>query len=411
MSQANEGREFEKQVRAVARAIWRAPGEGAPITIDGRERDCIFFGEDLIHYIECTIARSPQKVRDDARKMVSFRERQMRTGKLVKLWIVTMHEPGADQRDEAKKNGIEIMSLVQFQRHIFDADHYIQARLNYPFGSATDPGDDSSDLRRVTYQPTAIRNSQGKSMDVKSLVEMLRTEGQIICVAGDYGVGKSLLVREVFQRAVSDFRQTRSLPVPIAINLRDHWGQDDPHEVLHRHATKLGLQTKDQLVRAFNAGHLLLLLDGFDEITAKPVALRQDLKAIRHYATRVIREFINHSRGRTGVLITGREQFFDSQVERLTALGLRTNDTLATLAEFSDEEAQEFLGRHGVGGRLPPWLPRRPLLLASLVARGVLSNLIDGKIGGLGEADNRDLRKGSSNPQAAIGRSYYPSAP
>jgi len=47
----SEGPDFENEVRTIGRALWPGtPGCGAAEVIQGRERDCIFHEEFVIHY-------------------------------------------------------------------------------------------------------------------------------------------------------------------------------------------------------------------------------------------------------------------------------------------------------------------------------------------------------------------------
>ena len=86
MSMWRNGFELEDEVRRIARALWGTQdGDDSAQMIDGRERDCIFETEELTHYIECTRKRELAKVRDDAKKMVKYREMQAKHGQLVKL--------------------------------------------------------------------------------------------------------------------------------------------------------------------------------------------------------------------------------------------------------------------------------------------------------------------------------------
>ena len=121
------------------------------------------------------------------------------------------------------------------------------------------------------------------------------------------------------------------------INLRDHYGQDDPAEILHRHAKSVGFGTPHHLVRAWRAGYVHLLLDGFDEITALYIQGQwRRLKDNRYRAMAGIRRLIQeHPRSlgsastqfasRAGLLVAGRAHFFDNPSERRRALGLPTD--------------------------------------------------------------------------------------
>jgi hypothetical protein len=64
---------------------------------------------------------------------------------------------------------------------------------------------------------------------------------------------------------------------PVYINLREHFGQSDPCEVLERHARNVGFERVGHLVRAWRAGYVHLILDGFDELTGlkRPRALEE----------------------------------------------------------------------------------------------------------------------------------------
>ncbi|HEY4363575.1 MAG TPA: hypothetical protein VGN17_21595 [Bryobacteraceae bacterium] len=359
--------------------LWQVkPGDGAPMMIDGRERDCLFFDEFVTHYIECTISRTLDKVRSDASKMVQYRTNRAKKGGLVKLWIITREEPTADQNTEARRSNIEILSLAEFQRRVFDAATYLEARRIYPFGSATNPENDSTDVTKVRYQNTAIhKEPAAMKASVRDVAGMLTSQG-VVALLGDYGMGKSLTIREVFLLMRQEHLKRRDTPIPVVINLRDHWGQDDPYEVLERHAKRVGIGAEsDRLIKAFNTGRLTIILDGFDETSTKPWSSRTELKEIRIEAVTVVRNFVDLCRGkRTGVLLAGREHFFDSRKELLGALGLRAGDTILGIGEFSDEEAREFLQVYGFGSELPSWLPRRPLLLASLASQGFLDSLV-----------------------------------
>lgn len=369
------GFEFEAEVRRVARALWAAdPGQGASEIIENKERDCIFEQEDLVHYLEVTTERTLSKVRDDSDKMVSYREKEARKGRFVKLWIVTKYEPTADQKTHCKPLRIDILSLKEFRRRVFDGVTYLELRQHCAFGSATDPRTDSQDISSVRYQPTAIRiKGEKRTVSIEDISDALLNK-RIVVLLGDYGMGKSITIREIYNKLRKCYLKENDGPVPVAINLREYWGRDRPSEVLDRHARTVGLDNGLKLVRGFNAGRLSVLLDGFDETSAIPWSVRsiEKLRDVRRGAVAVIRNFVQECRGKTGLLIAGREHFFDSFEELSSSMGLQATDLVVSLDEFSDEEASAFLGNSELNARLPDWLPRRPLLLASFAAKGLL---------------------------------------
>lgn len=381
MSMWTNGHEFEDEVRRVARALWsRLDGDGGALMVEGRERDCVFETEDLTHYIECTRLRTLEKVQSDAKKMVKYRDDQFKRGRMVKLWIITEHEPTADQRTEARGKNIEILSLHQFERRILDVDGYLEVRKNYRFGSATDPDSDSHDLSNIKYQTTVIRDeSNGNGLSVGDLADLL-VAGDRAVLLGDYGMGKSVTLREVFlelrkRRAKGDIRRT-----PVLLNLRDHWGQRSVAEALERHAREIGFSKPNQLVRALHAGKLIIMLDGFDETASIQWTPREAtrMREARRAAVGLAKKFADLARDGQGFIVAGRDHFFDTRSEMEFALGLGTTARRFVLDGFSLPEMREYLSGRGFSQELPDWLPNRPLLLGYLSRGNLLEEILSG---------------------------------
>ncbi len=379
----SEPSKLEAEVRRIASALWGEPGSAQAQTIQGRERDCVFHGEDVIHYVECTVSRSPKKIEEDSKKMVQYREAEVRKGNIVKLWMVTGDTPGPDQVAVARKNQITILSVHEFRLRLFDGDEYLRCRGNYRWGSATNPTNDSPDIATVKYQHSSLfRKGSSQAAQASDIVNQLEN-GAFVTLLGDFGMGKSMLIRELFTIFARKYqKESKVASIPVAINLRDHWGQTDPHEVLTRHAKKVGFGNPAQLVKAYNAGELVLLLDGFDEIVGTPVASQREMKRLRSEALSVVRQFSNDLRGKVGLAVAGRQSFFDTEKEQATALGMRSSDPQYELSEFSSDDAMKLLESFKVTAKIPSWLPRRPLFLAYLAAHGLLADLpIHGEVG------------------------------
>lgn len=376
-----EATAFEQEVRNTARALWSTDaGQGAPIVFDGRERDCVFEQEDVTHYIECTTDRTMQKLKDDAKKMMAFRDKMNRANRLVRLWFITREEPTADQRTFGKNSGLNVMSLKEFRKKIIEGSKYIDLRSNYPFGSARDLNNkESESLSDIKYQMTQIvDDATGQVYATEQIAEKLLS-GQCIVLLGDYGVGKSMTVYDLFRRISKKYLQHETNQVPVVLNLREHWGHKTVTGSLREHASGLDFQKDQQLVRAFNAGQLVMLLDGFDEIAPSPWSRTpQRLKELRNDAVLLVRDFVNRTRGKSGIIVAGREHFFDDRKELLNALGIPTDGLVLTVNEFTPQEAQSYLNRIGITQQLPDWIPYRPLLLATLAATGLLETVING---------------------------------
>lgn len=304
---------FEEKVRQTFRALWDlGHGEACADIVDGFERDSIFNDGEITHYAEMTTDGKTKKIRDDSEKMLRYREAAVKIGALVKLWYVTKDPPLGDQVKFCRERGIKIVSLKELQRLLVDGPEYIKLRPQQRFGSAVDPRTDRTDLNGVIYQPTEIRvlGSREKLEGIGKIAQLLN-EKKIVVILGDYGMGKSITLHKVHQELAADFLRNDAFgSLPVAINLRECWGLETPTEMLHRHVRSLGLKGAEKIVKAFNAGLLIPLLDGFDEITSEvnwishthepgePIAgalrVNKRLQNIRRHAASLIREVIDY---------------------------------------------------------------------------------------------------------------------
>jgi hypothetical protein len=107
-----------------------------------------------------------------------------------------------------------------------------------------------------------------------------------------------------------------------------------------------------------------------------------------------VREFVRAQPGDAGVILAGRAHFFDSERERKSALGINQGFTELTLNEFNDEQIQRYLKKRGISGKVPNWMPSRPLLVAYLAASGILEKAILGQGDGTQEPPVADPARG-----------------
>ena len=371
------GPEFEHAVRTAARALWDlSPGEGAAENINSDEIDCVARTEELVHLIECTTERTMEKFRTQVSKLRNAKDYLERRGDTIKLRIVTRDEPTPDQRSFARGQGITAVSLREFQKDLLNSQKYLEARWQYRFGSAVDPESGGSHLSDEEYIPQPLmRSDSTQSYSIKDICDLL-LNGTTVVLFGPFGAGKSLTVREIFHHLRREHHRNRIDKTPVAINLRDHWGQSDIDEILLRHAQKVGFEKPHQLVRAWNAGHLIPLLDGIDELASPVMAMGPDaIRRSREEALKVIQAFMRDARGRTGVLLAGRDHYFDSIHEAHQLMRIPADTVFVNVGEFSEEQATEYLRKKGITSPLPTWLPRKPLLLGYLASRGLLDEV------------------------------------
>ena len=375
-----ETKHFEDEVRRIARALWpRAEFSGAAV-LGRRETDGVFYTEECIHVIEATTSRSKSKALEDINKLNKNIQRFRNKGgtQAVVGWFVTREEPTADQRSVTDKfrHTINTMSFSHFQARLIDSKAYLSARDNYRFGSVRDPVTDKI-VPTIEYVPLDIVIADSmNTISHRTLISQI-SEGKTVVLLGDYGAGKSMTLREIYRDLRRKHLKSQTNKFPVYINMRDHYGQYSSSEIINRHAEAIGYNTPGHLVRAWRAGYIHLLIDGFDEISTLGMqGLWRDLKGNRFRAMQPIRQLIQDHPDSAGLVIAGRASFFDNQDERRNALKLPQNAIELTLNEFTDEQVTTYLQRAGLSGAVPWWLPSRPLLVGYMAAKGLLVDFV-----------------------------------
>ena len=368
----------------VARAVFAPdrPFQGSTF-LDSRERDGIFVGDDLVVIVEATTGRSLEKAKKDGAKLlqaVNTLSKQHRF-KGVRGYFITKEEPTPDQRRHIESLSPQLVAcnLAQLRSMLVDSRDYLTLRAEHPFGSARNPATGSvTELDQ--YIPITLlaarEGGSGAAMSVVDLVARCQNAGATLLL-GDFGAGKSMTLREVHTKLAAAHFKDSSSPFPVTLNLREHQGQREPDEAIRRHANSLGFDNPAKLVRAWKAGNVHVLLDGFDEIATtgwqgRAAALAQ----IRRSSVELVRRFAELTPQNVGLVVSGRRHFFDTQEEALTSLGLRRRATeIAATDQFSEGQVRQYLESHGWAGSLPAWLPTHPLLLGYLATTGALQSM------------------------------------
>jgi hypothetical protein len=365
----DEDHAFEEEVRRIARALWPTCIHPGPIDVDGRECDGYFETEESIHLVECTTSRSLEKAEQDIAKLDSVAQklRKKHRDKSVKTWFITRFDATVDQMKVVRSSTSDVVgnSFSTFQQRLIDVGTYLECRLKHRFGSIDHPvsGQSADDIK---YVPIPILSSvSNEEWSVERIANSLLA-GECFTMIGDYGIGKSMTLREVFRHLRDRYLHKHTSTFPIYINLREHHGQTNPSEILERHARDVGYPVPSHLVRAWKAGYAALILDGFDEIASSGLQVEwKQLRSARSAALIGLRRLIADSPHSCGIAVAGRQSFFDSDKERNEALGDRRFKVLL-LHEFTEDLVKTFFKSVGFTGSIPSWLPARPLLLSTV---------------------------------------------
>lgn len=356
---------IEDQVRDMASIIWHK--SALPETIDGVNFDAVVHKEDdEIILIEVTEQHKLDKIREDISKILAIKLSFAIKGVFVKAYIVLKNEPTAGMVDLGKANKIKVMSVTSFSKEVFEYAKYISLRAKNTFGSSINPTTGESDPHE--YIPVSYVDETGrKKFSIEDISKKL-IKGEKIILLGDYGTGKSRCVRETFNLLSTSVNNCSAFT--FAINLREHWGAGTAIEIIAGHLQGLGMSNSiDRTMQLLQSGHIILLLDGFDEVGSQTFGISQDRRAtIRREALQGIRELI--SLNSSGVIVTGRPHYFNGNKEMLDSLGLslRSHGTMIMKCEdqFSEDQAQEYLRRIEINSKAPQWLPKKPLIFMIL---------------------------------------------
>lgn len=375
---------FEAEVLRIARAKWPLGAMAGAAILDGRERDGIFETEESVHFIEATTSRSQDKARHDTKKLHQAVTQQIKLNPLkgARGWFITAEEPTADQRKEIERVGkgqVVAASFAQFQQSVIDVGAYLAARMNHVFGSVLDP-ETKQPNPTTDYVPINLESNDEARWSIRQICTALQ-RGDRFALTGQFGAGKSMTLRQIFRELREDYLGGRTSLFPVYINLREHTGQIDAVEVLERHARKIGFESPPSLVRAWRAKFCILLLDGFDELTALGVQRANfgRLRTIRKRALEAVRQLVMETPAGVGVIIAGRDHFFVDNTEAEDSLGLTGKITHLKTSEFTEGQVRQFLRQQPNNGhdQFPSWLPTKPLFVSYLASTGLLNTITD----------------------------------
>jgi hypothetical protein len=351
---------LEDFVRSIASLRYGAPCQNehvGGVNVDG----VVHLGQDEQVLIEITENMTLDKVRGDITKIAGVRMTLLLKGVSCKAFVVMDGDPTPAMVEQGTASHVTVLSVKKFENDFFDYEAYVRLRKAQPFGSAVDSETGENDRRKYVGVAFSEKPS-GKKVDVRGLCDALIRGGKVV-VTGDYGTGKSRLVREVFQELEARSRAVGAYVV--AINLRDHWGSGNFLEILGGHLQRIGLSGSiDNAIRLLRSRNLMLLLDGFDEIGAQSHDHQLlDRTVLRKNALRGVRDLVEQTGA--GLMITGRSHYFDDDQEMLDAIGLASSHQpriVEVPPTFNREQAKAYLLELGLNIDPPTWLPMKPLV-------------------------------------------------
>ena len=374
---AEPGSQFEKLVSDFCKRTWDPSVVRENRWVENREVDIVIETPTELIIVECTIDRTKPKAENDISKIRETRRVLVGDApqKNVRGFFITQHDPSPDVHKIAAENGswIEACSFPSFVNKYNSSSTYIIERKKRPFGSVRHPGTDSIEVPRNQYVSVPFRAiGSSRELSVNNIVQtILNKENIRLVITGDFGIGKSMTLRELFYRLSEKYLDGETYRFPMYINLKDGLfdDNDDAVDLIERHAKWVGMRDhRDKLVHAWTSDCCIIFLDGFDEIARSGFARLTKSNALRWSSAHIVREIVKNSNQTTPILISGRESYFATFKEMRECLSAE-KFSHASLHDLDDAEVIQLYRKilpEGCNPIIFGWLPQRPLLLSYL---------------------------------------------
>lgn len=374
---------LEDNVRLFASLQWDSSAKQEKI--EGINFDAVLYLPcNTMVLMEVTKNLTLEKIRDDIHRLSLARSNLFAKGTLANCYIILSKQPTPSMIESAKGANINILSYQDFISELIDFPKYVSLRSTKVFGSAIDPSTGNPDEKQY-IQTTYSSETGAKKYPITKIKESLLDNKKIILL-GEYGTGKSRCTKEVFSLLTSDDSHDKFV---LSINLREHWGANSAEEIIVGHLKRVGFTSNLQKIMSLlEAGKFILILDGFDEVGSQTFGIDpQKRLSIRKKALQGVSELI--SLNKSGVLVTGRPHYFNSNEEMFDCLGISTKKAnfllIKCAEEFDNEQSNTYLKNIGVTTITPSWLPKKPLIFQILAAMPLekIENIFkehDGKI-------------------------------
>ncbi len=224
----------------------------------------------------------------------------------------------------AAREGVKLTLYGDLSAHLFDGKGYARALLRECRGS---------DRYRMDFyiEPSVAYEITGEPLLANELVEawLQDPDWQHLTLLGDVGTGKTFLARmTAYRLALAHLEDPAGEPLPVLIDLRHADRQVRLEGLVLSHLATTGLPnvTFELFQYALSHGRLVLILDGFDEMSARVTP---------QVTARNFEELTRCVQGAAKVLLTCRTHYFRSRSEELEVI-------LADSGQYASEAARDL---------------------------------------------------------------------
>ena len=286
--------------------------------------------------VECADYASPvgvSKIQDDINKLRAAREHLKESATLMH---VARNGYSSEASGYALEQGIDIFTLLSLTHQLVNFDSYIQAVEN----------DKLRDVILNEYQPTKLyfdgKSQRNARPAIDFLNEWIQGPSRWLTVLGDYGVGKSWMLKRFLYLGIELHKSDPTkFPLPLFVPLQQFTKAFDYQNLILRVFQFHGLAGVPYVAfeHLSSTGRVLFLFDSFDEMAQHlhRDTIRENLK-----------ELLAGMSGQSKAIMTSRPTYFESRAERLIAVetdGALTWHPLDRTAEDRKVALSGFLSR------------------------------------------------------------------
>ena len=327
------GKTFETRVQGLLKLLgYRVQHDRL---VAGRQTDLVavkdVFPTRLLYLVECK-DRS-RRVGVDVISDAENRLKAARAGKYpdAQGWVVARSGFTSEARDYAEPLRIVCSTPDDMIRSLIDFTPYLND-LIHDFQDFLVDRERGLKLPQLYVEPDAFYDPQREIRPLQTLVDKWLTDPELnqLTLLGDYGTGKTVFTLKLAHDLARAYLEGQGTLIPVRIPLKEFDPKQGVEDLVMNHLRRHGLEGSPYAAFQYllRQGILLLILDGFDEITAQvtPELTRRNFDKLDALVKEQAR-----------VLLTCRTHYFRDRPEVKTLLERR-----AGLPEMGTREGTEL---------------------------------------------------------------------
>jgi formylglycine-generating enzyme required for sulfatase activity len=268
------GKTFEARIRGLLELLgYRVQHDRL---VAGRQTDLVavkdVFPSRVLYLVECKDYSRPVGV--DVIRDADSRVRAAQAGKHpdAQGWVVARSGFTSDAWDYAKSLSIVCSTPDDLVRSLIDFTSYLNDLVHDFQGFLVDR-ERGLKLPQLYVEPDAFHDPERKVRPLQTLVDEWLADPELnqLTLLGDYGTGKTVFTLKLAHDLARAYLDGQGALIPVRIPLKEFDPKQEVDDLVMNHLRRHGIEGSPYAAfqHLLRQGMLLLILDGFDEITAQ----------------------------------------------------------------------------------------------------------------------------------------------